>query len=79
MSLTVTQLPDGTYPMRTTSRRLGKPSIKPKSQTPGKTKGENCQRTPLKTWGIRVNPYKMSGADLDKYAKYCQVTSGLNK
>jgi hypothetical protein len=51
MGATMTILPDGTYPPRTTSRRLGR-ATKTTSQTKGKEKGERCQKSALKTWGM---------------------------
>ena len=75
---TIRVLRDGSYPMRTTSRRIGK-SVKAKSQTRGKEKGGNCVRTELKTWGMRANPYKLTGGDLDRYSKYCAITNAANK
>lgn len=78
MSATMTPNAEGFYPMRTTSRSLGK-SVKAKSQTRGKEKGGNCARSELKTWGMNANPYKLAGGDLDRYNKYCALTTGLNK
>jgi hypothetical protein len=71
---------NGFYPLRTTSKRIGASlrSSRP-SSTPGKTKGGNCVRSELKTWGIRANPNKLRGGDADRYAKYCATTNGLNK
>jgi hypothetical protein len=79
MGATLTQLADGTFPMRTTSRRLGKASIKPKSQTKGKEKGDKCQKSELKSWGMKANPYKLAGAELDRYERYRAVTNSMNK
>jgi len=69
---------EGFYGMATTSRRLGK-SVKARSQTRGKEKGGSCAKEELKTWGIRANPYKLRGGELNKYNKYCDMTSALNK
>jgi hypothetical protein len=78
MGATMTILPDGTYPPRTTSRRLGR-ATKTTSQTKGKEKGERCQKSALKTWGMFANPYKLTGGDRDKYETYRNVTNAMNK
>jgi hypothetical protein len=75
---TLKQNPDGTFPMRTTSRRVGKTG-KTTSQTRGKDKNESCQKTDLKTWGMNANPYKLSGGDVSKYEAYCQQTNAMNR
>lgn len=66
--------------MTTTSRRLSaKSRVAKPSHTPGKTKGGNCVKSELKTWGGKANPYKLSGGDVHKYAKYTELVHSLNK
>lgn len=58
--------------MSTTSRRLSaKSRVSRPSHTPGKTKGGNCVKSSLKTWGMNANPNKLKGGDVGKYAAYC--------
>jgi hypothetical protein len=77
--MTIKLLANGFYADCTTSRRMGGKTVKARSQTPGKDKGGSCVKNDLKTWGIRANPYKMRGGDLEKYDRYCAMTNGLNK
>lgn len=63
--------------MATTSRRLSAKANKA-SRTPGKLKGASCNKSPLKTWGMNANPYKLKGGDLERYSKYCQETWAMN-
>lgn len=66
--------------MKTSSRRLGQRFRNQRpSHTPGKTKGENCQKSPLKTWGMHVNPYKLGISGQHRYAEYCALTDIANK
>lgn len=69
---------EGFYPMATTSRTVGKIG-KARSQTKGKEKGGNCAKSELKTWGMKVNPYKLSGGEVDRYRKYCAQIDGINR
>ena len=77
MSVTL-MMENGFYPMRTSSRRVGMVG-KTSSRTRGKEKGGNCVKDPLKTWGMRANPYKLRGGEFERYQKYCQITSAMNK
>ncbi len=68
-----------TYSGRTIARmaRGGKVS----SSTPGKTKNKNCQKSPLKNFGMKYNPTKgiPKQALLDKYQIYLESTRMFSK
>ena len=61
--------------MASTSRRLSRMGKKPGSQTPGKLKGESCQRSKLKDHGRSARGYK----NHDMYERYCALIDGMNK
>lgn len=64
--------------MTTTSRGISRRAKAHRgSQTPGKDKGESCQKSPLKEWGRRVNPYKLGVRGLKIYKTYCDLTDTL--
>lgn len=65
--------------MTTTSRRLSRRVKKVSSHTPGRQKGENCQRTALKIFGAKANPYKLKGAAAKRFVDYSALVRGLNK
>lgn len=66
--------------MATSSRRLSAKSKSHRpSQTPGKDKGETCTKSPLKEWGRKINPYKLSSRDLKIYERYVAHTNNMNK
>lgn len=66
--------------MSTSSRRLAaKARNNRPSHTPGKTKAESCQRSPLKTFGMNANPYKLKGAAAQRYEVYCKHVDAMNK
>lgn len=62
---------------RTISRAL-KSSSKA-NRTPGKDKGDSCQKSSLKEFGRNAKPYKMHGQDLQRYKNYCKHVDSLNK
>lgn len=66
--------------MATSSRRLSNKARKNKaSQTPGKTKGPSCQKSPLKNWGMNARPHRMTSAGLlGKYSGYCTLCDKMN-
>ena len=66
--------------MTTTSRRLSQRGAHARtSHTPGKEKGGNCTKSPLKTFGMNANPYKLKGNKATQYVKYSELTRSLNK
>lgn len=66
--------------MTTTSRRLAAKSKDSKpSHTAGKTKGGNCVKSPLKTWGATANPYKLKGGQAQLFVVYSAEVRKLNK
>lgn len=60
-------------------RRLWSRPVSRSSSTPGKKKNASCQKSPLKTWGIKARPHRLSGADLERYSRFCAVTDAMNK
>ena len=49
------------------------------SHTPGKQKGESCQKSPLKTFGQNANPYKLTGAKASQFVDYSNAVRSMNK
>jgi hypothetical protein len=59
--------------MTTSSRRLSQKGRTSKpSHTSGKSKGGQCVKSALRTFGMNANPYKLKGAAANRYIKYCR-------
>ena len=66
--------------MTTTSRRLSLRSAHARaSHTPGKEKGGNCTKSPLKTFGMNANPYKLKGHKASQFVNYTAHVKSINK
>lgn len=66
--------------MTTTSRGISqKLKHNRASHTPGRDKGLNCQKSPLKTFGMRANPYKLKGHKASQFVEYSNQVRGINK
>lgn len=66
--------------MTTTSRGISqKLKHSRASHTPGKDKGINCTKSPLKTFGMNANPYKLKGHAAKQFVHYSAAVRSLNK
>lgn len=66
--------------MSTTSRGLSnKLKHSRMSHTPGKEKGGNCTKSPLKTFGMNANPYKLKGHAAKQFVDYSNHVRSANR
>lgn len=66
--------------MTTTSRGISqKLKHSRSSHTPGRQKGLNCQKSALKTFGLKANPYKLKGYNAKLFRDYSDHVRGINK
>ncbi len=48
------------------------------SQTPGRSKNEWCQKSELKEFGRKANPYKLRGQPAIRYRHYAAAVDSIN-